>query len=129
MHSYSVLAYVRGSRLILVKIIWRVLAFCCLMKIRALLWSEISILTGIMRNLGLLLKDRTLDPFTFRKLYLLKTWEISYLKKKKKGSVCGLNFAMDFLKTQQCKSTSNSCETIILLGSIKECLACIFMIM
>lgn len=75
------------------------------MKIRALLWSEISILTGIMRNLGLLLKDRTLDLLTFRTaVHFENVGHFLYLKKKK-GSVCGLNFAMNFfLKSSNIKS-------------------------
>lgn len=61
-----------------------------------------------MRNLVLILKDRALDPFTFRKAVLFEN--VGDFLFKEKGSVCGLNFAINFFKAQQHKITSNSCS-------------------
>lgn len=55
-----------------------------------------------MRNLGLLLKDRTLDPFTFRKAVPFENVR-DFLFKKKKGSVCGLILQWIFLKRSNVK--------------------------
>lgn len=48
-----------------------------------------------MRNLGLLLKDRTLDLLTFRTAIHFENVG-DFLFFQEKGSVCGLNVAMIF---------------------------------
>lgn len=98
------------------------------MKIWALLWSESCILIGIMRNLDLLLNDGNLDPFTFWKAVHFENvghffvFPFLYL-------YLDLILQWIFWKLQRHTVTSNSYETITLLGSIKEWLACMFMIM